>query len=87
MPVLYAVTALVGAVVMPLLTRSEDILLILALAVIGAIMAPLGAALWVFITTGDLDSQEDLFIIEDAAETLPFAGCAGCAVALCLGNS
>jgi zinc transporter ZupT len=86
MPVLYAFTALVGAVLMPLLTRSEDILLILALAVIGAIMAPLGAALWVFFA-GDLDSQEDLFIIEDAAETLPFAGCAGCAVALRPGHS
>jgi hypothetical protein len=45
MPLIYAFTALVGAVVMPLLIGSEAILPILASAILGAIMAPLGTAL------------------------------------------
>jgi len=66
MPVVYAFTALIGAVAMPLLTGSEGILFISASAVIGATIAPLGTALLVCIVP-ELDRQKDDFIIiEDA---------------------
>jgi hypothetical protein len=66
MPVVYAFTALIGAVAMPLLTgSSEGILFIPASAVIGATIAPLGTALLVCIVP-ELDRQKDDFIIEDA---------------------
>jgi hypothetical protein len=50
MPLIYAFIALVGAVVMPLLIGSEAILPILASAILGATMAPLGMALRCYIS-------------------------------------
>lgn len=46
---IYAFTAAVGAVVMRLLIGSEAILSILASAILGAAMAPLGTALVYYI--------------------------------------
>lgn len=68
MPIVYGFTALIGAAAMALLTiltGSAAILPVLASATIGATMAPLGAAILVFLS-GDRDDPGRRSTLDDA---------------------